>query len=149
MDLHGIRRRLELFTYTLKKWARQRRSLGARGERVAAKYLRRRGYHLIHRQAKNLYGEIDIIAVDSQTVVFVEVKTRSSHAAGHPADAVTLDKQRRLTRIALAYLRYNDLLENSARFDVIAVTWPPGKRKPDIVHYRNAFEPVDKFQMFS
>ncbi len=149
LDLPAIRRWIGLRGRSLRKWYRRRRTLGARGERAAAGYLRRRGYHLVQRQAKNLFGEIDLIAVDGRTLVFVEVKTRSSHDAGHPADAVTRDKQRRLTRIALAYLRHNDLLEHSARFDVIAITWPPKRWRPDIEHYRNAFEPDGKFQMFS
>ena len=89
------------------------------------------------------------VAVDGRTVVFVEVKTRHSTDAGHPADAVDADKQRRLTRLALAYLKRHDLLEHSARFDVLAVTWPDSRRKPTIDHYKNAFEAVGRGQMFS
>ena len=82
-------------------------------------------------------------------VVFIEVKTRKSLDAGHPADAVDADKQRRLTRLALAYLKRHDLLENPARFDVISVVWREGKAKPLIEHFENAFEPVGQWQMFS
>ena len=64
-----------------------------------------------------------------------EVKTRKSHDAGHPAEAVTNEKQKRITRIALAYLKHNNLLDDcSARFDVVAVTWPLGVRRPTIEH---------------
>jgi putative endonuclease len=106
---------------------------------------------LVGRQVRLLGGEIDLIAVDRRTIVFVEVKTRQSDHAGHPLEAITDDKRRRLTRLALAYLRRHDLLEYSARFDVIGVIWPQeaGRRScPQIVHVRNAFEPLDRHQMF-
>jgi putative endonuclease len=149
MDMRPLvkaaRRQWRMLLRQYRRW----RTLGTRGERAAARYLRRRGFQLVQRQAKTIYGEIDIIAVEDRTVVFVEVKTRSSHDAGHPAEAVNRDKQRRLTRLALAFLRHHDLLEHGARFDVVAVTWPPNKWRPRIEHYRNAFEPDDKFQLFS
>jgi putative endonuclease len=122
--------------------------LGARGEAEAARFLKRLGYIIVGRGERDRIGELDLVAVDNRTVVFVEVKTRRSHDAGHPAEAVDLDKQRRLTHVALSYLRRHDLLENSARFDVVAVTWPEDQKKPTIEHYRNAFEPVGDGQMF-
>jgi putative endonuclease len=124
--------------------------LGRRGEDAAARFLRRLGYVILaRRQRDKIGGELDIIAVDRRTVVFVEVKTRQSHDAGHPADAVDDKKQRRLTRLALAYLRRHDLLECSARFDVVAVTWASPREAPRIEHFKNAFEPVGKGQFFS
>jgi putative endonuclease len=128
---------------------RRYRSLGRRGERAAARFLRRRGYKIVGRSESSPLGELDLIAVDGRTVVFVEVKTRRSHDAGHPAEAVGPDKQARLTRLALAYLKRHDLLDCSARFDVLAITWPETARKPQIEHIRNAFEAVGKGQMFS
>ena len=125
------------------------KSLGERGEAAAARYLRRRRYRIVARGHRMNIGELDLIAVDGQTVVFVEVKTRTTHAAGHPVEAVDREKQRRLTRSALAFLRQHDLLECSARFDVVAVTWPDSKRRPEIVHFKNAFEPTDRGQMFT
>ncbi len=95
------------------------------------------------------WGEIDLIAVEGRTVVFVEVKTRRSHQAGHPLEAVTAQKQQRLTRLALAYLRRNDLLHCSARFDVVAITWPSDRRRPEIQHVRDAFEATGTRQWFS
>ena len=109
----------------------------------------RLGYIILARGHKGQIGEIDLVAVDGRTVVFIEVKTRTSHDAGHPADAVDDAKQRRLTRLALSYLKRHDLLEHSARFDVVAVTWPAGKQKPTIEHFINAFEPVGFPGMFS
>ena len=128
---------------------RKPRPLGLRGEFEAARFLRRRGYKIIARGDSDSLGELDLIAVDGRTVVFVEVKTRSSHAAGHPSESVHSDKQQRLTRLALRYLKRNGLLEQAARFDVVAVTWPDGKRRPIIEHYPNAFPAVGGAQMFN
>lgn len=126
-----------------------RKLLGNRGERLAARYLRRLGYRILARQYSNRWGEVDLIALDGSCLVFVEVKTRRSDAAGHPVEAVTYEKQRRLTAAALVWLKRHRLLENPARFDVVAVVWPDGSRTPEITHYRNAFEPVGSGQMFS
>ena len=123
--------------------------LGLRGERAAEKFLKRLGYKIVARQERSPGGEKDLVAVDGRTVVFCEVKTRASHAAGPPASAVDEDKQRRMTRWALGYLRRHGLLEFSSRFDVIAITWPDGVKRPAIEHFRNAFPPVGASGMFS
>jgi putative endonuclease len=128
---------------------RRHGSLGRRGERAAARYLRRLGYKIVGRSERGPMGELDLAAVDGRTVVFVEVKTRRSHDAGHPAEAVGPEKQARLTRLALAYLKRHELLDCSARFDVLAITWPQNARKPKIEHIKNAFEAVGRGQMFS
>ena len=129
------------------RWRRQlalRRSLGARGERAAARLLRRRGYRIVARGFRlRDRGEIDLVAVDGRTVVFVEVKTRRGDARGRPAEAVDARKQRRLTRLATAFLRRHDLLGCSARFDVVAVTWPADRGRPAIEHIPHAFEAVE------
>jgi putative endonuclease len=124
-------------------------SLGRRGERVAEKFLKRQRYKILHRGYRILGGELDIVAVEGRTVVFVEVKTRVSHDAGHPSEAVDLHKQKQLTQLALAYLRRYRLLDCSARFDVIAITWPPDQRRPTIEHIKNAFEATGSGQMYS
>ena len=123
--------------------------MGKQGERVAEKFLKRQGYAIVARGERDRIGELDLVAVHGRTVVFVEVKTRTSHEAGHPAEAIGEDKQRRLTRAALSYLKRHDLLECPARFDVIAVTWPNSEKKPIVEHIRNAFEPIGKGQMFA
>ena len=135
----------------LQAWRRlfQPAMLGQRGEVLAAKYLRRRGYKIVARGSRGALGEIDLVAVDGRTVVFVEVKTRRSQDAGHPADAVDHDKQRRLTRLAVGYLRRHGLLEYPARFDVIAITWPAGRGRPIIEHIQHAFDAVGYEGMFS
>lgn len=139
------------FAWIRRQWAlfNRPKSLGQRGEAVAARYLRRKGYKIVARSARNRIGEIDIVAVDRRTVVFVEVKTRTSHDAGHPAEAITADKQRRLTKAALAYMKRHDLLECSCRFDVVAVTWGPASKRPQIEHFINAFDATGVGQMFS
>jgi putative endonuclease len=133
------------------RWRRRQRSLGDRGERWAERYLRRRGMKIVGRQERWGGGELDLIAVEGRTIVFVEVKTRRSLAAGHPLEAVTVQKQRRITRAALAYLRRHHLLECAVRFDVVAVLWPRQNRwfaRPQILHVRNAFEPEGRGQFF-
>src|SRR5262249_9204570 len=115
--------------------------LGRRGEDAAARYLKRLGYVIVARGHRDNIAEIDLVAVDGRTVVFIEVKTRTTHDAGHPADAVDNVKQRRLTRLALSYMKRHDLLDCKARFDVIAITWPD-RGRPVIEHFKNAFEPV-------
>ncbi|MDQ3330080.1 MAG: YraN family protein [Planctomycetota bacterium] len=127
-----------------------RRAFGERGERAAAKFLKRQGLRVIARQQRSRLGEIDLIALEGDRVVFVEVKTRRSDVAGRPDEAVTRTKQKRLTRLALGYLKRRGWLgKKSARFDVVAVTWPQAEKTPEIVHYRNAFEPVGVDGMFS
>ena len=116
---------------------------------AAARYLKRQGMKIIHRGYKSRLGEIDIIAVDNRTVVFVEVKTRKSDDTGHPTEAIDEFKRRRMTQSALAFLKSKGLLQHSARFDVVAVTWPTNSRNPTIEHYRNAFAPTGVGQFFS
>ncbi len=81
--------------------------------------------------------------------MFVEVKTRQAGQAGDAAEAVDAAKQRRLTRLALAWLKRRGLLEYPARFDVLAVTWPPGGGRPAVEHYRDAFEATGLSGMYS
>jgi putative endonuclease len=125
------------------------KSLGDRGEDVAAKFLKRHGFRILARGLDSRLGELDIIAVDGRTVVFVEVKTRRSDEAGHPTEAIDPRKEKRMTQAALAYLKANRLLNYAARFDVVAITWPEDARRPTIEHYKNAFSPGGFGQFFS
>ncbi len=90
-------------------------------------------------------GEIDLIARDGETLVFVEVKARRQ---GVPAEAVTPEKQRRITLTALHFLRKHGLLDVRSRFDVIAIIWPDQRGEPKIDHFVNAFEAVGRGQIF-
>lgn len=124
-------------------------SLARRGENAAARYLKRRGYKIVARGSRTRWSELDLVAVDGRTVVFVEVKTRASDERGLPAEAVDLEKQQRITRAALAYSRRHGLLDVASRFDVISIVWPAGSRKPNIEHFKNAFEATGQRQFHS
>lgn len=126
-----------------------RRLLGNRGERAAERFLSQQGFRILARGLRSRIGELDLVAVEGRQIVFVEVKTRAHHLAGHPVEAVDSAKQRKLTALALAYLKKHRLLNQSARFDVVAITWPESSEEPTIEHFRNAFEPTGRFQMFA
>ena len=126
-----------------------RKLLGDRGERAAVKYLKTQGFRIIAKQYRSSFGEVDIIAEDRRTTVFVEVKTRTSTNDGQPFEAVDLRKQEKITRIALAWLKQHDRLEQSARFDVVSILWPDESGEPQIQHFRNAFEATGRGQFFS
>jgi len=135
----------------LRAWLAKRftpKPLGQRGEDAAAQYLKRQGYRVIARGHDSRLGELDIIAVDGRTIVFVEVKTRRGTQAGRPAEAIDARKMRRMTQAALAWLKSKGLLSQAARFDVVAVTWPDSARRPTVEHYKNAFEPVGAGQFY-
>lgn len=123
--------------------------LGNEGERLAAGYLRRQGYKILARRYRTALGELDLVARDGACIVFVEVKTRRSALAGQPHEAVDRAKQAQLTRLALAFLKRYRRLEQPARFDVVSIIWEGPSQRPQIVHYRNAFEPPGRGQMFS
>lgn len=113
-------------------------TLGARGENVAAKFLRNLGYRIIQRNFKCPLGEIDIIARDDKTLVFVEVKTRTADEPT-PETQVNPFKQHQITKVAKLYLsRYGNAMP-PARFDIVAIVWPTG-REPQIRHTVAAFE---------
>lgn len=137
-DARGWRRLLRAF---------ESRVLGDRGERLAARYLQKQGFRILQRgyRARVTRGEIDLIAREGDVLVFVEVKTRRQ---GRPAEAVSVEKQRRLTLAAFHFLKRYKLLEVKSRFDVVAIVWPEEDALPQVEHFRNAFEPVGKGQMF-
>jgi putative endonuclease len=123
--------------------------LGYLGERAAERFLKHKDYRIVARGLRWRGGELDLVAVDNRTVVFVEVKTRRGERFGRPADAVDTKKQQRITRAALYFLKRHGLLEHHCRFDVVAVTWPAGMKKPSIEHYQNAFEATGFEGMYS
>ena len=126
-----------------------RRWLGSRSERAAARFLRSQGWSILRRNYSCPHGEIDLIALDGPCVVFVEVRSTGSQDEQRPATSVDQIKQRRLTKLALHFLQQYRLLDQAARFDVLTVVWPPCCREPVITHYRQAFEAVGRFQMYS
>ena len=114
--------------------------LGASGERLAARFLRRNGYKILYRNFRGRSGgEIDIVCRDNDTLVFVEVKTRTGEDFGRPFDAVSREKQKRISRGGLAWLRLLDNPEILFRFDVVEVIIAP-EAEPRLELLRNAFE---------
>jgi putative endonuclease len=111
---------------------------GKRGEDIAAAYLKNRGYRIIERNYKCLFGEIDIVAKDGDTVVFVEVKSRKSEKFGDPQGAVGREKQKKISRISLKYLEEKHLYPCDARFDVVAIKMLPAGSIVELI--QNAFE---------
>ena len=118
--------------------SRSRVVLGKIGEDLACRELERRGYAIIARRYRRRRGELDIIARDGQTTVFVEVKAREGHAFGDAAEAVTVDKQRRIVDLAADYLARHRLTNGRCRFDVVSIHFEDGE--PVVEVYQNAFD---------
>lgn len=119
-----------------------RQVLGERGERVAERWLERRGWHVVDRRYRSGHRDIDLVVErasdEGRVVVFVEVKTRVSDGYGGPAAAVNWRKQREMVRAARAWMDKFRRPGDSFRFDVMAVVWRTGV-EPEIVHLENAF----------
>jgi len=120
------------------KPSQDREAMGQRGENVAARYLRNLGYKIIVRNFRCDLGEIDIVAKDGKTLVFVEVKTRA-YDEPTPEEQVNEVKRHQITKSAKLYLSRYGTPQPPARFDVVAVVWPDG-REPQIRHTPHAFE---------
>ena len=111
---------------------------GKKGEDLAAAYLAEAGFRIIERNYRCLFGEIDIVAEEGETLVFIEVKSRRSEAYGDPQLAVGHEKQKKISRIAMHYLQERRLRHRLARFDVVAVKLLSSGHKIELI--RNAFE---------
>jgi putative endonuclease len=117
---------------------RTTRELGQVGEELACDHLRKKGYAVVERGFRMFRGEIDVVARDGDTLVFVEVKTRADESYGRPEESVTPAKQRQIRRIAQGYLVKSSLGEVPCRFDVVAILF----RGPDdyrLEHFKDAF----------
>jgi putative endonuclease len=112
----------------------QRQHLGKWGEDQAVRDLERRGYAILARRYRTRHGEIDIVADDGGTIVFVEVKARDGMENGGAAAAVTIQKQRRITSMAVDYLARNHVANRPCRFDVVAIDGST------VTLYRSAFD---------
>lgn len=111
-------------------------SKGRRGENIASEYLVRQGFVLLERNYRRLGCEVDIIALDGGTTVFIEVKSRSSRAMGLGREAVTYAKQRNIIKVASIYLTENELWDSPARFDVAEVDLEERR----VEYIKNAFQ---------
>lgn len=124
-------------------WLRRpdrRHALGRRGERAAARHLKRRRLRIIARNYRCPAGEVDLICTDRETIVFVEVKTRTSGDFQDPQDAVSTGQRQRLFQAARFFLMEAGAPPRPARFDVVIVIWPDQGR-PDIEHFQDAYRP--------
>lgn len=111
---------------------------GQRSEKVAEKALKKEGYKILERNYRSPVGEIDIIARDDDTVVFVEVKARTNETYGNPKEAVSYFKQKKISRTAEYYLKEKKTLDVRARFDVVSIQSVQGNMSVEIL--KNAFE---------
>ncbi|WP_370327924.1 YraN family protein [Euzebya sp.] len=120
----------------------RRQRLGATGEDLAAAHLTAAGLTIRHRNwrvsSDGVRGELDLVAVDGETLVVGEVRTRSSRVAGTPAESVSWDKRRRLRRLAAAYLHAHPH-HGPVRGDVVGIELPPDSGSPRIRHLRGVW----------
>jgi len=112
------------------------KSFGHKGEDIAADYLKKKGYTVLHRNYNTPLGEADIVAKDNNIIVFVEVKARSSNAFGQPFEAVNYRKQEKLKKIALYYLKHNKI-ELPVRFDIVSIM--SKNENAEVKHIKEAF----------
>jgi putative endonuclease len=111
--------------------------LGQKGEGLAANFLRRKGYKIIAQNYKTSIGEIDIIARDRETLVFIEVKTRESLQYGQPFEAVNRHKKRKIANVATLYLKRLAEIP-PCRFDVVSIYYEYGRPECELI--QDAFE---------
>jgi putative endonuclease len=111
--------------------------LGQRGEVLAVRYLKNRGYRIIEQNFKTPIGEIDIIAYDGETLVFIEVKTRESMAYGRPFESVHYHKRRKIASVASLYLKRLKHIP-PCRFDVLSIHYKDGRPEYELI--KDAFE---------
>jgi putative endonuclease len=112
--------------------------LGRLGERTACRFLLRQGYDILARRFRSRTGELDVIAFEGETLVFVEVKTRASREFGAPWEFVDWAKRQNLRRAAEEFIARHDLGGYAYRFDIVAIT-APGRQTEEIALFRNAW----------
>lgn len=111
-------------------------NIGRLGETIAKRYLEKKGYSIVDQNYKNKYAEIDLIAQDKDSLVFVEVKTRIGEQFGSPEGALNKDKMQRLIRNAQAYMAIKHY-DMSYRIDGICIVLDENKQVNRIDHYEN------------
>jgi putative endonuclease len=119
--------------------SKAKQSLGRLGESLAAENMQKQGYRIVIRNFRTKEGEIDLIVTKGDLLVIVEVKSRSSTLFGEGFEAVTLTKQKRLKRLAAAYLKECSILYRIVRFDVISILIGPSGKLLNLKHFEEAF----------
>jgi len=114
------------------------KSTGKEGEKIAADFLKKKGYRIIDKNFRCPLGEIDIVAREKGAIIFIEVKTRKSSELGYPEQAVGVRKQKKMSQLAIWYLQKKKIIDTSARFDVVAITMHSSGN--EIKLFKNAFD---------
>jgi len=130
-----FRRKIEELPY--------KRAIGTKGEQLAVKFLKKRGYKILQRNYRRRKGEVDIVCYDHGTIAFVEVKTRHSDKYGPPELSVTEAKKRQIAKVALQYVAEKKIEGTSLRFDVVSIFYSPNNKHPTITLFKNAFTKND------
>ena len=117
---------------------REKKELGKKGEGIAIRFLKKKGYRILERNYVCKMGEMDIIAREKDTLTFIEVKTRTSTTFGPPQLAVNLTKQMQLSKVALYFLKEKKLEDVKARFDVVAILLRPKGEEIELI--KDAFD---------
>ena len=117
---------------------RERIELGKLGEELALKKIKRLGYKCITRNYRCPLGEVDIIARDGDCLVFVEIKTRKGKSLRYAKEAINERKKRRISKVALAYMKANNCCDVKSRFDVVAINLNKGNERIEVI--QNAFD---------
>jgi putative endonuclease len=125
----------------MRSWRRWR---GQQGEQMAVQFLRHRGYRIAQQNYRCRVGEVDIIAWDGPTLVFIEVKTKGQTTFGAPQAMVDTHKQKKIVHVAMVYVQEQRLQDTNLRFDVVAITLLPGA-SPEVTHVPGAFTPSPHF----
>lgn len=144
MNFASVRRRLRNLSWPFRRSdGDARQVLGSRGERAAARFLRRRRHRIIARNYDCPSGEIDLITTQGETIVFIEVKARSDEQGKDADQTVGRVQRERIVRAAQYFLRRAQSESRPSRFDVVTVYFP-SDGKPKIEHFENAFQPKGK-----
>lgn len=135
------------------RWRWWKRWFGQRSEKAAARFLRKLGYRLLASNVSDRDGELDLLALDGDTLVIVEVRSTSSDrpdALEQTAASVNFRKQKQITEATARFLARRRLLGKIAvRYDVLVLSWPESAREPTFRHIPHAFESTGCFQFFT
>lgn len=116
------------------------KKIGGAGEDLAEAYLKKNGYRILERNKVTPYGEIDLIAMDGDTLVFVEVKARRSRLYSVPVSSITSVKQHKIINSALHYISVSGYECDGYRFDAVSIQFQKNNKQPDIELIKNAFD---------
>ena len=112
-------------------------TLGKEGEDFAVSFCKKKGYRVLEKNYKTVFGEIDIVARDGDKIVFIEVKTRADDTFGYPFEAVNARKREKIKKVALCFMK-KFKQEVPARFDVLSIIFEDGRKR--VEHIMDAFE---------